>query len=109
MQVLSGLDDTLQLDHTKKWGDIAGHIAKHTMKEIDKVMKGRFQYKDVELKWVLQQLHRHRREHWKVSLNPIKAKSEKKRKGGNSRRGDVSNSIIQSIDRKFIIKHSFIP
>ncbi|PKY61923.1 hypothetical protein RhiirA4_487577, partial [Rhizophagus irregularis] len=57
VQILSGLDDTLQLDHTKKWTDIARHVAKNTMKEIDKAMKGRFQYKDTELKWVLQQLH----------------------------------------------------
>jgi hypothetical protein len=61
------------------------------MKEIDKAMKGRFTYKDTELKWVLQQLHRHRRENWQNSQDPEKRKSEKKRKGINSRRGDVSN------------------
>ena len=60
------------------------------MKEIDKAMKGRFNYKDTELKWVLQQLHRHRRENWKNNQDPDKRKSEKKRKGINSRRGDVS-------------------
>ena len=63
------------------------------MKEIDKAMKGRFQYKDTELKWVLQQLHRHRRKNWRINLDPEKAKSEKKRKGINSRRGDVSTSV----------------
>lgn len=90
MQILNGLDDSLQLDHTKKWVDIARHVSKHTMKEIAKVLNGRFRYKDIELKWVLQNLHRHRRESWIVSLNPDKAKSEKKRKGTNSRRKDVS-------------------
>ncbi|CAI2191147.1 12148_t:CDS:2 [Funneliformis geosporum] len=58
------------------------------MKDIDKVMKGRFLYKDTELKWVLQQLHHHHRENWKVSLDPEKGKSEKKRKIINSRRSD---------------------
>ncbi|PKY60159.1 hypothetical protein RhiirA4_483549, partial [Rhizophagus irregularis] len=91
VQILNGLDDTLQLDHTKRWTKIAQHVTKKMMKEIDKAMKGRFQYKDTELKWVLQQLHRHRRENWKVNLDPEKVKSEKKRKGTNSRRGDVSN------------------
>ena len=65
------------------------------MKAIDKAMEGRFQYKDVELKWVLQQLHRHRRESWKTNQNPDKVKSEKRRKGINSRRGDVS--IMSSV------------
>ncbi|UZO12060.1 uncharacterized protein OCT59_003610 [Rhizophagus irregularis] len=35
------------------------------MKEIDKAIKGRFQYKDTELKWILQQLHHHHHENWK--------------------------------------------
>ena len=61
------------------------------MKEIDKAMKGRFTYKDTELKWVLQQLYRHRRENWQNSQDLEKRKSEKKRKGINSRRGNVSN------------------
>jgi hypothetical protein len=50
------------------------------MKEIDKAIKGRFQYKDTELKWVLQQLHHHCRENWKVNLDLKKVKSEKKGK-----------------------------
>ena len=107
MQILSGLNDALQLDHTKRWMDITRHIAKHTMKEINKVMKKRFQYKDMELKWVLQQLHRHRRENWKVSLNPKKAKSEKKRKGTNSRRGDVSTFVNYSIELRILSSHLF--
>ncbi|GET58354.1 hypothetical protein GLOIN_2v1879967 [Rhizophagus irregularis DAOM 181602=DAOM 197198] len=74
VQILSGLDNTLQLDHTKKWIDIARHVAKNIMKEIDKAMKGRFQYKDTELKWVLQQLHRHHHENWRINLDPEKAK-----------------------------------
>ncbi|CAG8716137.1 19520_t:CDS:2, partial [Rhizophagus irregularis] len=47
------------------------------MKEIDKAMKGRFQYKDTELKWVLQQLHRHHHENWRINLDPEKAKKRK--------------------------------
>ena len=63
------------------------------MKAINKAMDGRFWYKEVELKWVLQQLHRHRRETWMISFNPEKVKAEKKRKGTNSRRGDMSINI----------------
>ena len=64
------------------------------MKEIDRAMKGRFDYKDTELKWVLQQLHRHCRENWQNNQDPTKRKTEKRRKGANSRRGDVSNTGI---------------
>ncbi|CAG8699750.1 8236_t:CDS:2 [Funneliformis caledonium] len=46
----------------------------------------------MELKWVLQQLHRHRHENWKVSLDPEKAKSEKKRKGTNEERDEFKNN-----------------
>ncbi|CAG8737076.1 665_t:CDS:2 [Funneliformis mosseae] len=42
------------------------------MKKIDKALTGRFQYKDVELKWVLQSLHCHYREFWKISLDLYK-------------------------------------
>jgi hypothetical protein len=94
VQVLNGLDSSLQLDHTKTWVEIARHVSKNTMKAIDKVMEGKFRYHDTELKWVLQQLHRHRRENWKNNQDPGKAKAEKKRKGINSRRGDVSTGIV---------------
>ncbi|CAG8585984.1 6510_t:CDS:2, partial [Funneliformis mosseae] len=50
VQILNGLDNSLQLDHTKKWIEIAGNISKHIIKVINKVMEGRFWYKDVELK-----------------------------------------------------------
>lgn len=103
MQILSGLDDSLQLDHTKKWVEIAPHVSKHIMKEIARVLTGRFQYKDIELKWVLQNLHRHRRESWMVSLDPDKTRFEKKRKGTNSRRKDVSTEDIRNMKLKSLI------
>jgi hypothetical protein len=48
-------------------------------------------YNKTELRYVLQQLHRHRRETWQISQDEAKAKADKKRKGTNSRRSDVSN------------------
>src|SRR5436853_2931669 len=51
-------------------------------------------YNQTELKYVLQQLHRHRRETWKISQDSVK-KNDKKRKGTNSRRSDVSNLIVK--------------
>ncbi|UZN99467.1 uncharacterized protein OCT59_000737 [Rhizophagus irregularis] len=103
VQMLSGLDDSLQLDHTKKWVEIAPHVSKHIMKEIARVLTGRFQYKDIELKWVLQNLHRHRRESWMVSLDPDKTRFEKKRKGTNSRRKDKKERRQKGIEHMFNI------
>ncbi|GBC49379.2 uncharacterized protein OCT59_015669 [Rhizophagus irregularis] len=103
VQILSGLDDSLQLDHTKKWVEIAPHVSKHIMKEIARVLTGRFQYKDIELKWVLQNLHRHRRESWMVSLDPDKTRFEKKRKGTNSRRKDKKERRQKGIEHMFNI------
>lgn len=103
VQILSSLDDSLQLDHTKKWVEIAPHVSKHIMKEIARALTGRFQYKDIELKWVLQNLHRHRRESWMVSLDPDKTRLEKKRKGTNSRRKDVSTEDIYNMKLKSLI------
>jgi len=84
----------LQLDLSKKWQEISGKVSKETMKAIGKAMQGRFCYNDTELKWVLQQLHRHRRDNWKVKLDPEKVKTEKRRKGTNSRREDVSINFL---------------
>ncbi|CAG8724433.1 2057_t:CDS:2, partial [Funneliformis caledonium] len=78
------LNNSLHLDPTKKWSEISQHVSKNIMKEIGKVLLGRFRYKETELKWILQQLHRHRRAQWKLSLDLSKVKSDKKRKGTNS-------------------------
>jgi|SRR5689334_19174423 len=63
------------------------------MPAIDRVIGNRIVYNQTELKYVLQQLHRHRRETWKISQDSVKAKNDKKRKGTNSRRSDVSNFV----------------
>ena len=60
------------------------------MPAIDKALKGRFLCSQTELKYVLQQLHRHRRENWQISQDVDKLKEDKKRKETNSRRSDVS-------------------
>ena len=105
VQVLNGIDNSLQMDHTKKWSEISRNVLKHTMKEIGKALTGRFRYKEVELKWVLQNLHRHRRENWKISLDPNKVKSEKRRKGMNSRRMDVSTGKSNNMKPIIIGNH----
>ena len=61
------------------------------MSAIDRVIGNWIVYNQTELKYVLQQLHRHRRETWKISQDIVKAKNDKKRKGTNSKRSDVSN------------------
>ena len=66
IQILNGLDDSLQLDPTKTWSDIPRHVQKNTMSVIGKALEGRFRYKLTELKYVLQSLHRHRREKWQI-------------------------------------------
>jgi len=62
------------------------------MPAIDRAIGGRIDYNQTELKYVLQQLHRHRRDTWKISQDARKAKADRKRKGVNSRRSEVSNS-----------------
>ncbi|CAB5303766.1 unnamed protein product [Rhizophagus irregularis] len=89
IQILAGLDSSLLLDHTQPWNEIQSHISKDIIPAIDKALKDRIVYNQTELKYVLQQLHRHRRESWQISQNVEKVKEDKKRKGTNSRRSDV--------------------
>src|SRR5436189_2132067 len=86
---------SLSLDHTQKWVDIHQHVSQNTMPAIDRVIGNRIVYNQTELKYVLQQLHRHWRETWKISQDSGKAKKNKKRKCTNSRRSDVRNSIVK--------------
>lgn len=67
------------------------------MPAVDRAIGNRIIYKQTELKYILQQLHRHRRESWKISQDSVKAKNDKKRKGTNSRRSDVSNFSCKNI------------
>jgi hypothetical protein len=63
------------------------------MPAVNKALNGRIRYNPTELKYVLQQLHRHRRENWQISQDDEKSKADKKRKGTNARRSDVSTSL----------------
>jgi hypothetical protein len=63
------------------------------MPAIKRALGDKFQYTETELKKVLQNLHRHRRDAYTVSLNPLKSKANKQRTGINSRRKDVSTSF----------------
>src|SRR5256885_16466537 len=65
------------------------------MPAIDRVIGNRIVYNQTELKYVLQQLHRHRRENLKISQDSVKAKNDKKKKSTKSRRSDVSNLIVK--------------
>src|SRR2546421_8488667 len=69
-------------------------VSQNTMPAIDRVIGNRIVYNQTELKYVLQQLHRHRRETWEISQDSVKAKNDKKR-STNSRRSDVSNLIVK--------------
>jgi hypothetical protein len=64
------------------------------MPAVDRALNGRMRYNQAELKYVLQQLHRHRRENWQISQDAEKLKADKKRKGTNARRSDVSINTI---------------
>jgi len=59
------------------------------MPEIDKALRNRMVYNQTELKYVLQELHRHKRDNWKISQDSEKLKLNKKRKGTNSHRSKV--------------------
>lgn len=64
------------------------------MPAINQALRDRIVYKQTELKYVLQQLHRHRRESWQIKQDEEKSKLDKSRKGVNSRRSDVSIGIF---------------
>jgi hypothetical protein len=91
---LAGLDDSLNLDYTKQWSDISSHVARKIMPAIDKALSGRIRYQRTELKYVLQQFHRHRRESWQINQDSNRLKTDRKRKGTNSRRSDVRICIF---------------
>jgi uncharacterized protein YqgV (UPF0045/DUF77 family) len=92
--ILSGLDDSLTLDHTQQWTDIFNYVTRDIMPAINTAIGTRIEYKQTELKYVLQQLHRHRRENWKISQDANKVKADKRRKGTNSRRAEVINFYL---------------
>ena len=75
------------------------------MPAIDRVIGNRIVYNQTELKYVLQQLHQHRQETWKISQDSVKTKNDKKRKGTNSRRSDVSNLIVKIYHITIILFH----
>ncbi|CAG8612599.1 13389_t:CDS:2 [Funneliformis mosseae] len=73
------------------------HRAQNVLENMNKE-----QYKSFH---VLQQLHHHHCENWKVSFDLEKAKSEKKRKGTNSRKGDKKRHQ-KGLSHMFNIKDS---
>ena len=93
-QILAGLDEFLSLDHTQPWSDIFTYMSRDIMPAVNRAIQNRISYKQVELKYVLQQLHRHWRESWKISQDADKAKGDKRRKGINSRRAEVINFYL---------------
>ncbi len=76
-----------------RWTDIEKDVLRNIVPAIKRALGDRFQYTDTELKKVLQNLHRHQRDSYAVSLNPLKSKANKWRTGTNSRRKDVSISF----------------
>ncbi|PKY62241.1 hypothetical protein RhiirA4_488380 [Rhizophagus irregularis] len=91
VQILSCLDPSLSLDHKKKWSEISDNVSKKIIPAINNTLRNKMTYTLTELKFVLQQLHRHRRDNWKISQDSNKSKLDKKRKGVNTRRSDVSS------------------
>ncbi|CAG8626959.1 4336_t:CDS:2, partial [Ambispora leptoticha] len=98
IQILSGLDDLLRLDHTKKWFKISRHVSKNIMPTVSKALEGNFRFKLSELNHVLKNLHRHRHELWKIKQDPEKFILNKKRIGVNRRCQEKTNRRIRGID-----------
>lgn len=84
----------MTIDHKSRWTDIEKHVTQDIIPVIKRALGDRFQYTDIELKKILQNLHRHRRDTYTVSQNPSKSKANKQRTGINTRRKDVSVSFI---------------
>ncbi|PKY55700.1 hypothetical protein RhiirA4_505092 [Rhizophagus irregularis] len=73
IQILKGLDDSLLIDHKERWIDIQRNVFQNTMPVIKKALGNQFQYTDTELKKVLQNLYRHRRDAYAISKDPLKS------------------------------------
>ncbi|PKK56468.1 hypothetical protein RhiirC2_799937 [Rhizophagus irregularis] len=70
------------------WLDIEKNVSQNTLPTIKKALGDRFQYTNIELKKVLQNLHQHQKDAYTVSLDHLKSKANKQRTGINSRRKD---------------------
>jgi ATP-dependent protease HslVU (ClpYQ) ATPase subunit len=77
------------MDYQKTWKDIETKVSHETMPAIENVLKNRMEYTLTELKHVLQQYHRHKRENIRIKENPERFIVEKRRKAINIRRADV--------------------
>ncbi|PKK55482.1 hypothetical protein RhiirC2_802269 [Rhizophagus irregularis] len=71
------------------WLDIEKNVSQNTLPTIKKALGDRFQYTNIELKKVLQNLHQHQKDAYTVSLDHLKSKANKQRTGINSRRKDT--------------------
>ena len=60
------------------------------MPAVGKALEGNFRYKLSELRCVLQSLHHHQYEIWKIKQDPERFRDNKKRTGVNGRRQEVS-------------------
>ena len=67
------------IDHKSRWTDIEKDVLQNIVPPIKRALGDKFQYTDTELKKVLQNLHRHRRDVYAVSLNPSKSKANRQR------------------------------
>ncbi|CAB4399611.1 unnamed protein product [Rhizophagus irregularis] len=75
------------------WLNIEKNVSQNTLPTIKKALGDRFQYTNIELKKVLQNLHQHQKDAYTVSLDPLKSKANKQRTGINSRRKDVMSEL----------------
>jgi hypothetical protein len=76
-------------DCKKKWTDIEKRVLQEIIPAIKRALDNRFQYTDTELKKVLQNFHRHKRDSYTISTDTLKLKVNNQRIGTNSRRKDV--------------------
>ncbi|CAB5368579.1 unnamed protein product [Rhizophagus irregularis] len=65
------------------WLNIEKNVSQNTLPTIKKALGDRFQYTNIELKKVLQNLHQHQKDAYTVSLDPLKSKANKQRTGIN--------------------------
>jgi hypothetical protein len=104
VKALISLDKSLQLDYTKAWDEISHHVAKQIIPIINTMISEKIKYNTAELQYILRQLHRHQRDNWKLQQDPEKLKLDKKRKGTNARRSDVSEFFISISVHQFLFK-----
>jgi hypothetical protein len=76
-------------DHTKVWGEINEFILQNVIPELQRILLPHFNPTLGDLTHIIHELHRHRRDAWKLSGNEVKHKERMRQQHANQRMKQV--------------------